>query len=95
MLEGAYKECLVYEKEASLLEAKESRLADWIKEKEKLAVSAVRKAIKRMAEIKFGVIVGQVWFEEFATIDENTLMMNFDGGEMECKAELKSVEIKI
>ncbi len=67
----------------------------WIEEKERLAVSEVRKTIRRMAEIKFGVVVGQVWFEEFASMDEKTLEMDFNGKKVECTADLKSIEIKI
>jgi len=55
-----------------------------------------RKLMFEIAQIKFGVIVGQVWFTEFKSLDENTL--EIDVGQpkkLACTLEMKEVEIKI
>ena len=91
LLEGSYKDCKSQDLTKSITEEKKT----WIESKEKESIASTRKMIKKMAEIKFGVIVGQAWFNEFASLDENTLKMKFDGNEVECKAILKDIEIKI
>lgn len=95
LLVNAIKDCLEYEKAVADLSDKETRLETWVAAKEKDTVSAVRGMLKRMAEIKFGIIVGQLWFDEFPTIDDHVLTMTFDGEKVDCDVELKPVEIKI
>jgi hypothetical protein len=34
--------------------------------------------MRQIAAIKFSVIVGQVWLEEFESLDDNTSTMRFD-----------------
>jgi hypothetical protein len=37
----------------------------------------------------------KVWFQEFNSLDENSLTLDVDGSKLECKAEMREVEIKI
>jgi len=53
-----------------------------------------RELLFQIAQVKFSVIVGQVWFTEFATLDENTLTVPLEG-DVVCKAELREVQIAI
>lgn len=55
----------------------------------------VRNLQREIAAIKFTVIVGQVWFKEFATLDETSLTIQVDGQTLECQAVLREVEIKV
>ena len=89
LLKEAYEECMAHENDSP------EKLKEWIAGVEKFVKTSTRAAIRKMAELKFAVIVGQVWFEEFPSINENTLTMDFDGSPVECKVELKDVEIKI
>lgn len=54
------------------------------------------KALQReIAEDIFSLIVGQTWFKEFSSLDENTMTLPVDGTTVECKAEMREVEVKI
>jgi hypothetical protein len=56
----------------------------------------VRRLLFEIAQIKFGVIVGQVWFTEFKSLDENSI--EIDVGQpkkLACTLELREVETKI
>lgn len=70
----------------------------WISNAAQDAVKAVRKLNKRLSQIKFSIIVGHVWFDEFSqTPGEASLEISVP--DLECaatvSASLKEVEIKI
>lgn len=67
----------------------------WLDGQQKAATKKVRGLLFDMAQIKFSVVVGQVWFTEFKSLDENTLKVTVDGVDLEGKVEMKEVEIKI
>jgi hypothetical protein len=50
----------------------------------------------KMAQRKFAIIVGQVWFSDFASLDEDTLEVELPGfGKVSVTASLKETEIEI
>lgn len=51
--------------------------------------------IRKIAADTFTVVVGQVWPQEWASMDENTIQMSLDGNMIECKLEAKDVPVKI
>jgi hypothetical protein len=51
--------------------------------------------MREVAQIKFSVIVGQTWFQELSSLDENTLVMNFDGSKVNCSANLYEIQINV
>lgn len=74
----------------------------WIDEKAKKSVEKARGLIYDMAQIKFSVVVGQVWFSEFSSIDENTLSIEVPHPtdpkaklKVDGTVTMKEVEIKI
>lgn len=68
----------------------------WIVAKQMEATNAARKLMYEIAQIKFSVIVGQVWFKEFASLDENTLDLDVGGDKpVACTVEMKEVEQNI
>ena len=69
--------------------------AKWLEEKFEAAQEKVRGLILDMARIKFAVVVGQIWFKEFKSLDENTLKIKAGGNEVEGKVEMREIEIKI
>lgn len=54
-----------------------------------------RELILKSAKIKMAVIVGQTWFIEFKTMDENKMTVTHNGNDYECTCELKDKKVKI
>ena len=67
----------------------------WLDGEVEAATKEVRRLIADLAQIKFSVVVGQVWPVEFATIEENTLEIEVDGQKILGKIEMREVEQKI
>ena len=67
----------------------------WLDGQQKAATKKVRGLIFDLAQIKFSIVVGQIWPSEFKSVDENTLKITVDGNEIEGKVETKEVQIKI
>lgn len=55
----------------------------------------VRSGIYKVARMTFSLIVGQVWFSEFSSLDENSMDINIDGLNINFKSELIEAEVKI
>jgi len=73
----------------------DASLKSWIEAKFGEAQKSVRQLIFEMSQIRFGVIVGQVWFTEFSSIEEDSMTIQVDGKSLECKAEQREVKIEI
>ena len=67
----------------------------WIEAKAKASIQKARQFMYQMACIKFSVIVGQVWFREFSSLDENTLTVNLGGQDVACEVKMTEIAIKI
>ena len=67
----------------------------WLEEKSFEVIQKVRQLLFEMSQIKFAIIVGQIWFVEFESLEENTMNINVDGIDLNCMVELKEVEVKI
>lgn len=75
---------------------KSSLIETWIEGEQQAAVNKTRQLIVKMAQRKFAIIVGQVWFSDFKSLDEDTLKVNMPGfGEVSVTASLKETEIEI
>jgi hypothetical protein len=74
---------------------KDGVLEAWLEGQTKAAKQKTRDLIFKIAQTTFTLVVGQVWFSEFSSLDENTLNITVDNATIECKAEMKEVEIKI
>jgi hypothetical protein len=48
-----------------------------------------------IAKIKFAVILGQVWFKEFSTMDEDSMVIPWKDYQVACKVEMKEVKVDI
>lgn len=55
----------------------------------------VRKLLREVSQIGFGVVVGQVWFSEFKSLDENALTLTVDGQTIEGTVEMKEIQVDI
>lgn len=69
-------------------------LEGWLDGQTRAATSTVRGLLFDMAQIKFSVIVGQTWFKEFKSLDENTMTIDVGGRKVEGKVEAREVSIK-
>jgi hypothetical protein len=79
----------------SLSTAKDEVLQTWLTTEKKAATEKVRKLIFDIAQTTFAIIVGQVWFAEFSSLDEGSMDIDVDGQRVTCKAEMRDIEIKI
>lgn len=67
----------------------------WLDGKSRDATKRVRAMLYDMAQIKFSVIVGQVWFKEFKTLEENSMDLTLDGKQLSFSVEMKEREERI
>lgn len=67
----------------------------WLAERVRDTTATCRALMFELARIKFAVVVGQTWFKEFASLDENTLSFKADGQTYEGKVEMREVQITI
>lgn len=71
----------------------------WLTGQEKLAIATCRGLMHEKSQHLFSIIVGQTWFKEFKTLDENTMTVKVqtEDGPLDITGicELKEVEIKI
>jgi hypothetical protein len=75
---------------------KTSLIETWIVGEQQAAVAKTRELIVKMAQRKFAIIVGQVWFSDFTSLDEDTLEVELPGfGKVSVTASLKETEIEI
>jgi hypothetical protein len=75
---------------------KTSLIETWIVGEQQAAVARTRELIVKMAQRKFAIIVGQVWFSDFASLDEDTLEVDLPGfGKVSVTASLNETEIEI
>ncbi len=75
--------------------AKEKVLEAWLEGQAKATKARARELLHLVSQTTFTIIVGQVWFSEFASLDENSMTITVDGVSVEAKAELSEREVKI
>lgn len=67
----------------------------WLKDQLDDAKTKVRKLLYETSQIRFGVIVGQTWFTEFDSLDDNTLTISPDGTAIEATVEMKEIQVEV
>lgn len=70
-------------------------LQAWLDWETRAAIRKARGLLFEVAQSTFCTVVGQVWFQEFSSIDENELTIKVDGNDVACKVEMKEVQISI
>jgi hypothetical protein len=77
-------------------EERKAAFIKWIDVKAKASIKRTRQLIEEMARLKFAIVIGQVWFTEFSSLEENTMTLDFGAcKKVACKVDLKEVEFKI
>jgi len=74
---------------------KDKLFETWLDGQTKAATAEVRLMLSEVAQQTFAVVVGQIWFKEFASLDENSLTIEIDKTKIECKVDMKEVQISI
>jgi hypothetical protein len=74
---------------------KPALLKTWLQDKTKFWIKVSRRLNRRLSEIKFSIVVGQVWFSEFESLDEGSLNIVTDIGELSVNATIRDIEVKI
>ena len=74
---------------------KDGVLKAWLEGEANAAKKEARSLIYKVAQTTFCIIVGQIWFSEFSSLDENSMAIDTDEGRIDCKAELKEIQIRI
>jgi hypothetical protein len=67
----------------------------WLDGEQRAAKKEVRSLLYKVSQIRWSIIVGQTWFEEFSSLDENTLDITVAGETVTGTVELKEIEIPI
>lgn len=67
----------------------------WATEQAEKKTAECRALMREIAQTKFAVIVGQTWFSEFKSLEENSLKLKLDDFEVACKVNLTEPEIKL
>jgi len=67
----------------------------WLDDQLGDAKKVVRDLLHKTSQIRFGIIVGQTWFTEFGSLDENTLTISPGGRAIQASVELRELEVKI
>lgn len=70
-------------------------LKAWLEGETKAAKLQARALIHKIAQTTFCIVVGQSWFSEFSSLDENSMDVDVDGKTVSCKVEMKDIQIKI
>ncbi len=75
---------------------KDKLFSAWLDGQQKAAVLTCRGLIFELAQIKMAVVVGQVWFSEFASLDETIYQISTpEGVEIKCEVQMREIEIRI
>ena len=67
----------------------------WLDGQQVLYRTKARMAMAAAAKDMICVVVGQTWFSDFATIDDNMMKITTAYGPLDCKVEMKEIEIKL
>ena len=70
-------------------------LKAWLEGQAAAHKKRVRDLLYQVSQIRFSVIVGQIWFTEFASLDENQLTVQVDGKDVVGTVTMKEIEVAI
>ena len=70
-------------------------LTAWLDGQAEATTAETRRLIREKAQQLFTVIVGQVWFQEFSSIEEDSMDLDLDGNKIACKVVMKEVKVEL
>lgn len=75
--------------------AKDSLIETWLEAETKAIISKVRELQYTLNQVLYSIVVGQAWFKEFSSLDENEMIIDFNNQKVSVKALLEEKEIAI
>jgi hypothetical protein len=73
----------------------EAKLREWLDAKRKEFINGVRALQGLMARVSYTIVVGQTWFKEFSSLDENTVTIQADGEDVLATFNLGEEIVKV
>jgi hypothetical protein len=71
-------------------------LGTWLEGEQKAIVAKTRELMEMLAQRKFSVVVGHIWFSDLASLDDTSLEINVpDYGPVTVTANLKDIEVAL
>jgi len=71
-------------------------LAAWVEAEKKAITARTRELMVRLAQHKFSIVVGHIWFSDMPSMDDNSLSVDMPGfGPVTVTATLKDVQIAL
>jgi len=71
-------------------------LGKWLETEQKAIVAKTRELMAQLAQRKFSVVVGHIWFSDMPSLDDNTLDIDVAGyGPVTVTANLKDVQVAL
>lgn len=67
----------------------------WLDSELEAQRKVVRDLLYKTAQTCFSVVVGQTWFTEFASLDENSLDIDVEGTPLKCTVEMREITVSI
>jgi hypothetical protein len=97
LMADAVKEVEAFLKSDAYTGAKDQEkvLGTFLGERKKAATSLCRALMFEISQVTFTTVVGQTWFQEFASLDEQTMNLTIDGQVYDCKVEMREFEVAI
>ena len=104
LLLSAYKECVDKKESLTKHEVKDGQTVEivdnvefskWLLQNQEIIKAEIRELARALAKVRFSIIVGQTWFKEFETIEDNSMTLEINDREIDCKVELKDIEVRI
>jgi hypothetical protein len=90
-----YVDAFLMEDVANISEVQKRMLDTWLANETKETVSKCRELMFQKSKLLFSVIVGQSWFSDFLSVDENSMELFLGGDKRSCSVEMAEVEISI
>lgn len=97
LMTSAYQDAEAFLASDAYLKASspDDAFSSWIDAKCDQITKHTRSLIFQMAQIKFSVVVGQVWPSEFKSVNDNQMKVDVDGTELSCTLEMREVQQSI
>ncbi len=67
----------------------------WLEGQGSASKKKVRALLYQVSQVRMSVIVGQTWFQEFSSLDENTLTLDIKGQKVTGTVTMKEIEVPI
>lgn len=74
---------------------KNQLIENWLNAETQDTIKKVRSLQNKLNRLLYSVVVGQTWFKEFSSLEENSMTVDFKGQSVSCQAILEEKEIEI